>query len=50
MLKKNIGIEVMDLLQNPESLISVLVDSMFIILQLDKFIAVYLIVSLHEAV
>jgi len=40
----------MGLLQNAEPLILVLVDSMFVRLQIDKFIAVYLIVSLHEAV
>lgn len=50
MFKKNTGVEITDLLQNPEPLIPVLVDSMFIRLQLDKFIAVYLMVSLDEAV
>lgn len=50
MFKKNTGVEITDLLQNAEPLIPVLVDSKFIRLQLDKFIAVYLIVSLDEAV
>lgn len=47
---KNTGIEIMDLLQNPEPLIPVLMESMFVRLQLDEFIAVYLIVSFHETV
>lgn len=47
---KNTGIEIMDLLQNPEPLIPVLVESMFVRLQLGEFIAVYLIVSFHETV
>lgn len=49
MFKKNIGIEILDLLQNSESLVLVLWDFMFVRLELDKFIAVYLIALLHEA-
>lgn len=40
----------MDLFQKSESLISVLVDSMFARLQPDEFVPAYLIVSLHRAI